>query len=200
MSNKRYKTISRKAAGVFKCKRSEFYSFVYPVANKEEVKQIRLSLKKKYHDARHQVYACRIGKKGEIVQYSDDKEPHNSSAPAVLGQIKSFGLTNVLIVVVRYFGGKKLGISGLINAYKTAAQSAILNADIIEKSNLKSLTVECSYDKLGSVIDMAAKTGSTISKIEKGELCSVTVEAEEEQLNSLAEKLRYLNIGFINEK
>ncbi len=152
------KTIKEPSRGVFKDKRSEFLSFAYHVKSEEEIKEIRQGLKKKYHDAKHHVYAFRIGcDKSEIVRLSDDGEPHNSSAPPIFGQIKAYGLSNILIVVVRYFGGKKLGIPGLINAYKTAAKLAIENAEIINQKDESIITVEVGYDKLGSIMRFVKK-------------------------------------------
>jgi len=108
-----YKTIENNSEGFFKDKGSKFIALAFPVDSESKVQEYRALLRKKYHDARHHVYAFRIGTKQPIFRSSDDGEPANSSGPPVLGQIKSFGLTNTLIVVVRYFGGTKLGIPGL---------------------------------------------------------------------------------------
>ncbi|MEA2042883.1 MAG: YigZ family protein [Bacteroidota bacterium] len=129
-----YKTINRKSEGYFKDRGSKFYSFAFPVETEEETEKHREKLRKEYHDARHHVYAFRLGIDGKTFRASDDGEPSNSSGPPVLGQIKSDELTNILIVVVRYFGGTKLGIPGLINAYKTAAKEAIKNTKIVTKA------------------------------------------------------------------
>ncbi len=127
-----YKTIAAPSKGFFKDRGSKFYAFAFPISSEEDVIKYRASLRKKYYDARHHVYAfCIILKQQIFCRSSDNGEPLNSSGPYVLGQIKSYGVTNVLIIVIRYFGGTKLGIQGLIKAYKTARQDALNNAKII---------------------------------------------------------------------
>jgi len=180
-----YKTIKELSTGYFKDKKSKFYSFAYPVSNEDEVKEFQKALRKKYHDARHHVYAFVIGENYDFFRYSDDGEPSNSSGPPIYNTLKSFDLTNVLIVVVRYFGGKKLGISGLINAYRTAAENAIKNAKIIEKTIDVNLYLTFSYsfmdrvmyifDKMGvkiieQVFTTDCKINATIRKSKKDEL------------------------------
>jgi uncharacterized YigZ family protein len=149
-----YKSIEKSSEGIFKEKGSKFLSFAYPVENEAEVNKLRTELKKKYFDARHQVYAFLIGIENPVYRYSDDGEPANSSGPPVLGQIRSFGLSNVLIVVVRYFGGTKLGIPGLINAYKSAAYDALSNANIILKSIEHELIIRFQYNDTNSVMNI----------------------------------------------
>ena len=129
-----YKTIAKPSEGFFKDRGSKFYAFAFPVSTDDDVSLFREQIKKKYHDARHHVYAFVMGINKDKYRASDDGEPANSSGPPVLNAIKSFDLTNVLVIVVRYFGGKKLGIPGLINAYRTAAEDALSNAQIIEKT------------------------------------------------------------------
>lgn len=129
-----YLTIKKPSEGFFKDRGSKFLAFAHPVSSEEEITEIQKALRKKYYDARHHVYAFRLGADMKTYRASDDGEPSNSSGPPVLGQIRSHELTDVLIVVVRYFGGTKLGVPGLINAYKTAAEDAINNAKIIEKT------------------------------------------------------------------
>jgi len=121
----KYKTIRTTSEGNYKEKGSKFLAFAYPVSTEEEIKEIQQTLRKDYYDARHHVFAWRLGSDKKRYRSSDDGEPSNSSGPPVLGQIQSFDLTNILIVVIRYFGGTKLGVPGLINAYRTAARDAI---------------------------------------------------------------------------
>ncbi|HBF87955.1 MAG TPA: YigZ family protein [Bacteroidales bacterium] len=129
-----YKTISQPSQGIYKDKGSKFIAFAYAVYSENEIKDIQAKLRKDYHDARHHCYAYRLGYKKEIFRTNDDGEPSNSAGKPILGQIQSHDLTNVLIVVVRYFGGVLLGVGGLINAYRTAAAEAIKNTNIIEKT------------------------------------------------------------------
>lgn len=123
-----YSSISSKGEGLFKDNGSRFIAFAFPVESEDEVKEIVSSLKKEYHDARHHCYAYRLGLDGSVWRANDDGEPSGSAGRPILGQIDSAGLSDVLVVVVRYFGGIKLGIPGLIRAYRTSSAEAISNA------------------------------------------------------------------------
>jgi uncharacterized YigZ family protein len=127
-----YKTIGTPSQGIFKAKGSRFLSFTYPINEVEELKPILDKLKKEYHDARHHCYAYLIGYENSLWRVNDDGEPSGTAGRQILGQIKSFDLTNVLVVVVRYFGGTLLGVSGLINAYRAAAADALSNTPVID--------------------------------------------------------------------
>lgn len=135
LENDTYKTLALPSEEVlYKEKNSKFFGYAFPVTTEEEVKEILEKLRKDHFSARHWCYAYQIGI--EKIQYraNDDGEPNNSAGMPIYGQIQSFDITNVLIVVVRYFGGVKLGVGGLITAYKTAAQMALESAEIIEKT------------------------------------------------------------------
>jgi uncharacterized YigZ family protein len=147
-----YRTIKGPSKGEFKDRGSKFYAFAYPIETEGEFKEHLQDLKKEYHDARHHVYAFRIGSDKKTFRASDDGEPSNSSGPPILGQIQSFDLTNIMIVVVRYFGGIKLGVPGLINAYRTAAADAIENAKIIEKTEQKIIRISFEYLDMNNVM------------------------------------------------
>jgi uncharacterized YigZ family protein len=130
-----YKTIAFATEEiVFKEKNSKFLGYAYPIASADEVKEIIETLKKQHHHARHWCYAYQLGTEKMYFRANDDGEPSNSAGMPIYGQIQSFGLTNVLVVIVRYFGGIKLGVGGLISAYKTTAQMALAHAEIIEKT------------------------------------------------------------------
>lgn len=159
-----FKTIEEISAGFYSEKGSKFYSFAYPINNENQIKIILSDIQKKYHDARHYVYAYILGEKQEITRCNDDGEPPNSSGLPVLGQIQSNELTNIIIIVVRYFGGIKLGISGLIRAYKAASNDAIANAKIIEKIIGTIFKIECSYEKLTFVQNKLQKHNAEIIK------------------------------------
>ena len=128
-----YNTIDKDYSGLFKDKGSKFISYAYPVENEEQVKEIIHKLKKEHFSARHHCYAYRLGYSGEKYRYNDDGEPSGTAGRPIHGQLLSFDLTNILIVVVRYFGGTLLGVSGLINAYKNAASDVINNSRIVQK-------------------------------------------------------------------
>jgi len=129
-----YKTIQSTSEGIYKEKGSKFITYAFPVTCEEEIKEEIDKLKKEYYDARHHCYAYMLGADKKSFRANDDGEPSSTAGKPILGQILSADLTNILIVVIRYFGGTKLGVSGLIHAYKTAALDAISNAVIIEKT------------------------------------------------------------------
>ena len=147
-----YKSISSESRGLFKDNGSRFIAHAYPVETEEEVKEIVAALKKEYYDARHHVYAYRLGYMGDKFRANDDGEPSGSSGRPVLGQIDSCGLSDILVVVVRYFGGIKLGIPGLIRAYKTSTADALANAEIVEKIASKLYRVHFGYMNMNSVM------------------------------------------------
>lgn len=132
MESDTYLTIKAFSQGVYKEKGSRFIALAYPVSTQEAIKNILDSVRKEHHSARHHCFAWVLGKKRETFRISDDGEPSGSAGRPIMGQINSSELTDILIVVVRYFGGKLLGVSGLINAYRSAAESAINNSEIVE--------------------------------------------------------------------
>jgi uncharacterized YigZ family protein len=140
MEDDSYKSISSPSEGLYKEKGSRFISYAYPVSDQKDIKPFLESLRKEHHEARHHCYAWMIGKERTNFRVNDDGEPSGTAGRPILGQINSSCLTNVLIVVVRYFGGTLLGVSGLINAYRSAAASAISNAEIVN------LTVQEYYE------------------------------------------------------
>lgn len=147
-----YKTISKPSEGLFKEKGSKFISFAYPVTSEDEIREIIQSLKKEHHSARHHCYAWRLGHEKLLFRANDDGEPSSTAGKPILGQIQSFDLTNILIVVVRYFGGTLLGVSGLINAYRNAALDAISQSQIIEELVEKQLLIEFGYGVMNEVM------------------------------------------------
>lgn len=150
-----YLSVSGTSEGLFKDNGSRFISFAYPVESEDEVKRIVDSLKKEYHDARHHCYAYRIGLDGSVFRANDDGEPSSSAGRPILGQIDSAGLSDILVVVVRYFGGIKLGIPGLIRAYKTATADAIAHASVVEKVAGKDFRVHFPYLAMNDVMKLA---------------------------------------------
>ncbi|HAH25590.1 MAG TPA: YigZ family protein [Prolixibacteraceae bacterium] len=147
-----YKTIEKPSEGLFKDKGSRFLSFAFPVNSEEEIREIVHSIKKEHHSARHHCYAWRLGAEKLLFRVNDDGEPSSTGGKPILGQIQSFDLTNILIVVVRYFGGTLLGVSGLINAYRTAALDAINQSEIVEKQVEKNLLIEFDYSVMNEVM------------------------------------------------
>ena len=150
-----YKSIAEPGEGLFKDNGSRFIAFAFPVESEAEIKDIVQRLKKEYHDARHHCYAYRLGLDGEPWRANDDGEPSGSAGRPILGQIDSAGLSDILVVVVRYFGGIKLGIPGLIRAYKTATADALASARVIEKVAGRWYTLRFPYDRLPAVMKLA---------------------------------------------
>ena len=148
-----YKTIQKPSEeSLFKDKGSKFYGYTFPVLTEEDVKVKIEELKKLHHSARHWCYAYKIGVEDYIYRVNDDGEPKNSAGQPIYGKILSNDLTNILIVVVRYFGGVKLGVGGLMNAYKISASLAIENAKIIQKTITESLVLEFEYKDMNKVM------------------------------------------------
>ena len=146
-----YMSIAAPSEGLFKDNGSRFIALAYPVESEEEVKQIVSQLKKEYHDARHHCYAFRLGKDGQKWRASDDGEPSGSAGRPILGQIDSLNLSDILVVVVRYFGGIKLGIPGLIRAYKTSTADALSAASKVEKISGRWIDLDFDYQYLPQV-------------------------------------------------
>jgi uncharacterized YigZ family protein len=147
-----YLTIEEKSQGIYKEKGSKFIALAFPISNEENVKEIIKSIKKEYFDARHHCYAYIIGHDKSVFRMNDDGEPSSTAGKPIYGQLLSNNLTNILIVVVRYFGGIKLGVSGLINAYKQAALDSIQNAQIIQKTLNEVYSISFEYTLMNKVM------------------------------------------------
>ena len=170
-----YRSIAGRSEGLFKDNGSRFIALAYPVETEEEVKEIVASLKKEYHDARHHCYAYRLGYKGDRFRANDDGEPSGSAGRPILGQIDSLGLSDVLVVVVRYFGGIKLGIPGLIRAYKTSTADALSQAEIVEKVAGKTFRVRFDYLSMNAVMKALKDLGLTATDQDFGLDCTLQV-------------------------
>lgn len=184
-----YKSISEPSDGLFKDNGSRFIARAYPVETEEEIKEIVAALKKEYYDARHHVYAYRLGYKGDKFRANDDGEPSGSSGRPVLGQIDSFGLSDILVVVIRYFGGIKLGIPGLIRAYKTSTADALENACIIEKIASRRFRVSFGYMSMNSVMKVFKDMGLE-QKNQKFDMeCSMETTVRLSQVDTFLERM-----------
>jgi uncharacterized YigZ family protein len=147
-----YLTIEIASEGIFKDKGSKFLAYAFPVSSEEKIKEHLAELRKLHPSARHHCYAFRLGAAKQAFRANDDGEPSNTAGKPILGQIQSKDLTNILIVVVRYFGGTLLGVSGLINAYKLAALDSIQNATIIEKTVDEVYELKFDYMQMNDVM------------------------------------------------
>lgn len=187
-----YFTIDERAEGSYKEKGSKFISYIYPVTTKEEVKEIVDALKKEFYDARHHCYAYRLGYRGEDYRMVDDGEPSSTAGKPILGQMLSSNITNILIVVVRYFGGTKLGVSGLITAYKTAAADVIQNSTIVEKTIENIIKIEFDYSEMNDVMRLLKDSSSYIIKREYGNTSIFTISIRQKEASMLIERLSLL--------
>ena len=192
-----FKTIKSNSEGLYKEKGSKFIALAIPVLSTDEV-EIQLSaIRKKYHDARHHCYAYILNPEADIFRANDDGEPNHSAGDPILGQIRSYNLTNVLIIVVRYFGGTKLGISGLINAYKTSAKNALEQASIITRKVTKEITLLFPYQSTNDVMKLIAETEMKIDSQAFDTNCKIVgliPVQNAELLNSKVELLNNLGV------
>ena len=148
-----YKTITQASKeGLFKDRGSKFYGYAFPVSNEEEIKEKIELLKKQHYNARHWCYAWQLGENYDHYRANDDGEPSNSAGMPIYGQLQSFNLTNVLVIVVRYFGGTKLGVGGLIKAYKNGARLALKNSTIINKTINEEFLIKFEYPEMNTVM------------------------------------------------
>lgn len=184
-----YLTIEKPAEPtLFKDKNSKFYGYAFPVLNEEEAKVHIDHLKTLHKKANHWCYAYRLGVENKQYRVNDDGEPNNSAGMPIYGQIQSFNLTNVLVVVVRYFGGTKLGVSGLINAYKSAAQLALENATIVEKTISQYYGINFNYKNMSIVMRIVKEFSLKILKQNFNEQCYLEFEVRKRD----AEKVEYV--------
>lgn len=152
--NDSYRTISGSSKGLYKEKGSKFIAFAYPVHKEQEIKKYLDGMRKEYHDARHHCYAWRLGPDKERYRANDDGEPSGSAGKPILGQLQSFDITDVLVVVIRYFGGTLLGVGGLINAYRSATSDALSQARIVERKVYGKIKLDFSYEQMNSVMKL----------------------------------------------
>ena len=170
-----YASIAGRSDGLFKDNGSRFIAKAYPVETEEEVKEIVAGLKKEYHDARHHCYAYRLGLDGSRWRANDDGEPSGSAGRPILGQIDAAGLSDILVVVVRYFGGVKLGIPGLIRAYKTSTADALASAEVVEKVAGKYFRVAFPYLSMNAVMKLVKDLSLPQRDPSYGESCSLVL-------------------------
>jgi uncharacterized YigZ family protein len=185
MNTDQYKTIATKGEGLYKEKGSKFIGVAIPVKSSEDVENAIDTIKKQYHDARHHCYAYCLGKKGDVFRSNDDGEPKHSAGDPILGQIRARDLTDVLVVVIRYFGGTKLGIGGLIKAYKTAAACALIEAKVVIDFEKISLDLRCAYENLDQVMKLVSKYDMSVLGQNFDLNCTLRVELRRSFLDAL---------------
>ena len=170
-----YRSIAARSEGLFKDNGSRFIALAFPVETEDQVREIVASLRKEYHDARHHCYAYRLGYRGDRFRANDDGEPSGSAGRPILGQIDSMGLSDVLVVVVRYFGGITLGIPGLIRAYRTSTADALGRAEIVEKVAGKRFRLTFDYLSMNGVMKVLKDLGLSPAGQDFGLQCSLEV-------------------------
>ena len=200
-----YKTLSKPSPEVlFKDKNSKFYGYAFPANDEEKVKSILDDLKKKHHSAGHFCYAYQFGKKEKdmVFRANDDGEPNNSAGMPIYGQLQSFEVTNVLIVVVRYFGGTKLGVSGLINAYKTTAQMALEASKIIIKTINVHYLISFEYKNMNTVMRIIKEKNLKIINQTLELKCEIEISVRlkiSESIFELFDRLHEIQIKILND-
>lgn len=185
-----YKTIEKLAEGTYSEKRSKFLAFAIPVHSLDEVKEHLKYYEKKYFDARHVCYAYMLGTDRTNFRANDNGEPSGTAGRPILGQINSFGLTDILLLVVRYFGGIKLGTSGLIVAYKAAAQEALNAAVIIEKTVDSEVTFIFEYSFMNDVMRIVKEESPEIISQDFDNNCRMILRIRKSQFERLKERLQ----------
>ncbi len=195
-----YRTLDSPSEGVYREKGSRFLAFAFPINSEENVKMHLEQLRKKYHDARHHCYAYRLAPDGALFRANDDGEPSGTAGKPILGQLLSFEVTQILVVVVRYFGGVKLGTGGLIQAYKAAAREALSQAVIIEKEVRVYYRLSFPYTLLNEVMRMLKETQAEIEGQEMGEAaairCSIPL-AQQETLTDRWQRMQGLEYSLV---
>lgn len=176
MNTDTYKTLAHPGEEVlFKEKGSKFYGYAFPVNSTEDINQHLDELKSKHHSARHWCYAWQLGKEKIRYRANDDGEPSNSAGMPIYGQIQSFELTNTLVVVVRYFGGTKLGVGGLIQAYKTAAQMALECSPVVERTIDQHFLLDFEYKDMSHVMRVIKEKNMNLINQEMGMKCTIEI-------------------------
>lgn len=188
-----YKSITKPSEEIlFKDKNSKFFGYAFPIHSEDDAKIHLEELRKKHHQARHWCYAWQIGKEVQDHQFraNDDGEPSNSAGMPIYGQIQSFEVTNILIVVVRYFGGVKLGVGGLINAYKTAAQLALEASDILKRTIDERFVLQFDYPEMNIVMRVIKEHNLNIIEQDLGLDCKIYIAIRKNDAEAIFDKFK----------
>ena len=188
-----YKTILTHSEGIYKEKGSKFLAFAIPVKHVDEVKEIVKDYKKEYYDARHVCYAYMIGSERNEFRTNDDGEPNGTAGRPILGQINSRELTNILVIVVRYFGGILLGTGGLATAYKEATADALNQAQILEKNVEENITLNFEYAQLNDVMKVIKDSNAQILHQKFDNLCSIQLVVNKRDTLLVCSKLQKID-------
>ncbi len=196
----RYKTIAAPSEGYYKEKGSKFTGFAIPVFSDEEFKEQLARIKKEHPDSGHYCYGVRIGADHKLYRYSDDGEPSSTAGKPIFGQIQSYELTNVMLVVIRYFGGTKLGVGGLITAYRASARAALENAKIIHRTVDNSYLIQFGYAIMSDVMNFIKRNELKVTSQvleERGTIQFRIRQSEAENTIEQLEKIEGLKVEFL---
>jgi uncharacterized YigZ family protein len=187
-----FRTISEPVTGYIRDRGSKFIGWAYPVTSEEEIRQVLAQVRKQYHDAHHHCYAWALGPGRSQYRMNDDGEPSGSAGKPIYGQILSKDLTDILVMVIRYFGGTKLGIPGLIQAYRGAAQEALQQATLVSKSAYDLYEIRCEYIHLNDIMVIIKEFGLDQLETTFDSECRVVVGSRKNQSDTMVKKLSAL--------
>ena len=185
-----YKTITSPAEGLFKDKGSKFIAYAYPLRNEEEVKERVAALKAEHPKARHHCWAYRLTPDRSVYRINDDGEPSGTAGRPILNTLLSYDVTNLLVVVVRYFGGTLLGVPGLIHAYKTATQEALQAAEVVELTVNDRYRVSFDYEQMNNIMRIVKEEGISVLNQAFDTRCQLDVEIRQQQVNRVVERFQ----------
>ncbi|MDE6446180.1 MAG: YigZ family protein [Alistipes sp.] len=190
MAEDTYLTVEEAAEAASRERSSKFLAYIYPVRNEEEIRQHLDTLRKRYFDATHHCYAWRLGPQGERFRANDDGEPSGTAGKPILGQMLSGNVTDCLIVVVRYFGGTKLGVPGLIAAYREAAAEALAAAKVVERTVDRAITVDFPYAAMNDIMRAVKECQPVIRSQCFDNLCTLELTIRESRADELEQRLK----------
>lgn len=191
-----YRTISTGTKGVFKDRKSSFYGFIFPVADQSQIKNILKNIKKEYHDAVHHCYAYRLLTDNQQLTefYTDDGEPSNTAGIPILNELRKHDLCNILAIVVRYYGGIKLGVPGLIHAYREAIRLALKEATIIQREVTVPLQLVFAFEKLNAVMNLIKRNSVQIVQQDFSDSCKMNLLCPKKNIDHFTNELKLHNI------
>jgi len=191
-----YKTIAEISEGIFKDRGSKFLAFAFPVENENEIQQHLESIKKKYFDARHHCFAYRLGTRNVVERWNDDGEPNSSAGKPILNQISIRQLTQTLVVVVRYFGGTLLGVGGLINAYKEAANDALNMAKMVENEFFSTIEINTDFENMGRLLSWISDRNLKIANQTYDLGCTIEIVCKSAKIFEYEKQLELMKFQF----
>ena len=192
MFDSTYITIAQPSEGLFKDKGSKFIAYAFPIATEQETRQKLDAVKAEHPKARHHCWAYRLTPERSVFRINDDGEPSGTAGRPILNTLLSAGITNILVVVVRYFGGTLLGVPGLINAYKSATADALQQAQVIEKTITDIYQLEFAYLQMNDVMRIVKEDNLTILKQQFDNTCSIELSIPKLQINAVIDKLEHI--------